>query len=380
MAKIKDYQICQNCIQDTSNKEIFFDENGVCNYCNNFYKNILPQWKSNLNNTNEIENIVKEIKNHKNKNKYDCIIGVSGGVDSSYLVYIAKEKFKLNPLLLHVDAGWNTNNAIINIANLMDNLKLDLITKVIDWETVKDLQLSFFQAQVPSLDTVQDHAFFASLYNYAAENNYKYILTGANYSTESIREPLEWHYHASDLKQIKDIHKKFGKRSLAKFPQCDIFKYKIFYRYFKGIKVVSPLNYIDYDKQHAMDILEKKIDWKKYAHKHQESRFTKFYEGYWLPEKFGYDKRKVHFSSLILSKQMSRDEALNKIKKSVYEGQDIDIEFDYISKKLGIEKNVLYNLKNGVNKSHNDYKSNLKLIEIGTKVLQLLGKEKRIIL
>lgn len=377
--KSKDYNICKNCIQDTTNEEIYFDEKGVCNYCNNFYQNILPKWKKNLVESKILENLIKKIKNNNNKNKYDCLIGVSGGIDSSYLAYLAKVKFNLNPLLFHVDAGWNTNNATVNIANLMDNLNLDLITKVIDWETIKDLQLSFFKAQVPSLDTVQDHAFFASLYNYAAKNKYKYILTGANFATESIREPLEWHYHASDLKQIKDIHKKFGKNTLKKFPQCDIFKYKIYYRYFKGIRVISPLNYINYNKEEAMDFLEKEIDWKKYSHKHHESRFTKFYEGYWLSEKFGYDKRKVHFSSLILSNQMSREEALHKIKKSVYEDQDIDLEFDYISKKLGIEKNELLNLKEGKNKSHTDYKSNLRLIEIGTKVLQLLGKEKRII-
>lgn len=377
--KYKNYDVCINCIQDTTNQEIIFDKKGLCNYCTNFYKNILPQWNKNRNDKKSFKNLIQKIKNHKNKNKYDCLIGVSGGVDSSYLVYLAKVKFNLNPLLFHVDAGWNTNNATINIANLMDTLNLDLVTEVIDWETIQDLQLSFFKAQVPSLDTIQDHAFFASLYNYAANNNYKYILTGANFATESIREPLEWHYHASDLKQIIDIHKKFGKKSLKKFPQCDIFKYKLYYRYFKGIKVISPLNYIHYNKDEAMDFLEKKIGWKKYSHKHHESRFTKFYEGYWLPSKFGYDKRKVHYSSLILSKQMTRSEGINKIKKNVYDDYDLDLEFEYISKKLGITVKELLDLKNAKNKSHQDYKSNLKLIELGTKILQLIGIEKRIL-
>lgn len=375
----KHHTICKNCVQDTTNEKIYFDEFGVCNYCNNFYKNILPEWKRKLEDKKKIQSLIKIIKKNNVDNKYDCLIGVSGGVDSSYLVYLAKVKFNLNPLLFHVDAGWNTNNATINISNLMDHLNLDLVTNVIDWETIKDLQLSFFKAQVPSLDTVQDHAFFASLYNYAAKNKYKFILTGANYATESIREPLEWHYHASDLRQIKDIHKKFGNKSLKKFPQCDIFKYKIYYRYFKGIRVISPLNYINYNKEEAMNFLEKKIGWKKYTHKHHESRFTKFYEGYWLPKKFGYDKRKVHYSSLILSNQMTRDDAIEKLKKSVYYGHDLDLEFDFISKKLGITSEELHRLKEGENKSHNDYKSNLKLIELGTKILQLLGTEKRIL-
>ncbi len=178
------------------------------------------------------------------------------------------------------------------------------------------MQLAFFKAQVPHLDTPQDHVFFASLYNFAAKNGFKYILTGANYSTECVREPLEWHYHASDLSQIKDIHRQFGKRPLETFPLCDILTYKIYYRYAKGVRVVRPLNHVPYVREEAIGILMRRFGWQQYGHKHYESRFTRFYEGYWLPRKFSYDKRRAHFSSLILTGQMTRDEAIKRIAKT----------------------------------------------------------------
>ena len=373
------YQICSNCIMDTSDANIFFDERGWCDYCNNFHKKILPTWNPETLGQKEIDVMVnKIIESGKNK-EHDCLLGISGGVDSSYLAYLAKEKFGLNPLIYHVDAGWNSQEAVYNIERIVDGLNLDLHTEVINWQEMRDLQLSYFKSQVPHLDTPQDHAFFASLYNFASKNGFKYILNGGNYSTECVREPLEWAYHASDLTQLKDIHSKFGERKLVSYPTADIFKYKLYYRFIKGVRVWRPLNCVQYIKEDAMNLLIQNFDWKKYEHKHYESRFTRFFEGYWLPTKFNFDKRRAHFSSLILTKQMTREEAIDKVSMPAFDKDEINRDFEYIAKKLGISPEELRSIHKGENKSWKDYKSKQMLIDLGTKALRLAGIQKAII-
>lgn len=373
------YQICTNCIMDTSDSNIPFDASGRCDYCNNYFTNILPNWHTDERGEREIMAQVERIKRDGRGKAHDCIIGISGGVDSSYVTYLAKAKFGLRPLLFHVDAGWNSQQAVNNIEKLVDGLGLDLHTEVINWEEMKDLQLAFFKAQVPHLDTPQDHAFFAGLYNFAAKNGVKYILTGANYSTECVREPLEWHYHASDLRQLKDIHAKFGTRPLKTFPMADIFTYKLYYRFVKGVRVVKPLNYVPFYKEKAMQELVDKFGWQKYAHKHYESRFTRFYEGYWLPKKFGYDKRRAHFSSLILTGQMTREEALERIAKPAYDPETVAQDFEYIATKLDLTVAELQQLMDGPNKSYKDYRHAMSLIELGTRALRAVGVQRAII-
>ena len=374
----KKYQICTNCIMDTSDPKITFDERGWCDYCNNYHKNIFPNWHPNEKGLKMLQPLIDKIKREGKNKPHDCLIGLSGGIDSSYVTYIAKEKFGLRPMLFHVDAGWNSQEAVNNIQKLVDGLNLDLYTEVVNWEEMKDLQLAFFKAQVPHIDTPQDHAFFAGLYNYAAKNGHKYILTGANYSTECVREPLEWHYHASDLRQLKDIHEKFGKRPLKTFPMADIFKFKLYYRYVKGVQVVKPLNVVPYNKEEAMQELVDLFGWQKYPHKHYESRFTRFYEGYWLPVKFGYQKHRAHYSSLILTGQMTREEAMIRISKPAYDAETIAQDFEYIAKKLEISVKELEELMAGENKTYRDFKSRMPLINLGTKVLTMLGVQKSI--
>jgi N-acetyl sugar amidotransferase len=364
---------------DTSDSGIAFDERGWCDYCNNYHSNILPIWRTDETGTAQLQKVVAQIKREGRNKQHDCLIGLSGGVDSSYVSYIAKEKFGLRPLLFHVDAGWNSQEAVNNIEKLVDGLGLDLYTEVIDWHEMRDLQLAFFKAQVPHIDTPQDHAFFAALYNYAAKKGFKYLLTGANYSTECVREPLEWHYHASDLRQIKDIHSKFGQVPLKSFPTASVFKYKLYYRFFKGVRVVKPLNNIPFTKEAAMQELVDRFGWQRYAHKHYESRFTRFYEGYWLPRKFGFDKRRAHFSSLILTKQLSREEALERIAKPPYDDETVKNDFIYIATKLGITEEELRNILNQPNKSFRDYKSSFEIFELGTKVLRAAGVQRAII-
>jgi N-acetyl sugar amidotransferase len=362
---------------DTSDSNIVFDDKGVCDYCNNYYENIVPHWHPDQASENELKKIVAQIKRAGKEKDHDCIIGLSGGVDSSYVAYTAK-KYGLRPLLFHVDAGWNSQEAVNNIEKLVDGLGFDLHTEVVNWLEMQDLQLSFFKARVPHIDTPQDHAFFAALYNFATKHGFKYILTGGNYSTECVREPLEWHYHASDLRQLKDIHRRFGTRELDTFPLCDIFTFKIYYRFVKGIRVVKPLNYVPFEKEKAMAELVEKFGWQKYAHKHYESRFTRFYEGYWLPTKFGYDKRRAHFSSLILTGQMSREDALEKLSQPAYNEEQLASDFEYIATKLGISVEELEELHAGENRTYKDYKNSMGLIEIGTKVLRAMGVQKAV--
>lgn len=372
----RQYQVCANCIMDTSDSNITFDARGWCDFCNNHHANILPNWHPDERGERELAPVIDKIKSDGRGRDHDCIIGMSGGVDSSYVTYLAKQKFGLRPLIFHVDAGWNSQEAVNNIEKLVDALDLDLHTQVIDWSEMKDLQLAFFKAQVPHVDTPQDHAFFGALYSFAAQHGFKYILTGANYSTECVREPLEWHYHASDSRQLKDIHNRFGRIPLKTFPLTDIFTYKLYYRYVKGIRVVKPLDCVPFIKESAMQELADKFGWQKYPHKHYESRFTRFYEGYWLPKKFGYDKRRAHFSSLILTKQLTREEALRRIAQPAYDEQQALKDLEYVAKKLDLTAEEFQQMMAGENKTYRDYKSNMQLIDLGAKVLRLFGVQR----
>ena len=364
---------------DTTDSSLTFDERGWCDYCNNYYRNILPNWHPNEIGENLIAPTIERIKRYGHGRAHDCLIGISGGVDSSYVTYVAKEKFGLRPLLFHVDAGWNSQEAVNNVERLVDALGVDLHTEVVDWLEMQDLQLAFFKAQVPHVDTPQDHAFFAGLYNFAANQGFKYVLTGANYSTECVREPLEWHYHASDLRQLKDIHRRFGSRPLKTFPTADIFTYKLYYRYIKGVRVVKPLNFVPYIKEDAIRLMVDRFGWQRYPHKDYESRFTRFYEGFWLPAKFGYDKRRAHFSSLILTKQLTRDEALRKIAQPALDDETIRQDFEYVATKLDLSVADFRRLMNGPNRSYRDYKNSMALINAGTRALRALRLQHAII-
>src|SRR6185312_13446672 len=215
----------------------------------------------------ELERIVDGIKKEGRGKDFDCIMGMSGGIDSSYLTYVVKEQFGLRPLVFHVDAGWNSQIAVNNIEKLVDGLGLDLYTEVIDWEEMRDLQLAFFKSGVPHIDTPQDHAFFATMYNFAERHGIRYILTGANLSTECIRNPVEWMYYQSDSTQLRDIHRRFGTRPLVNYPLTSILRHKVYLRYIKRIQVVRPLNYVPYFKDEAMRLLQDKFGWQPYPQK-----------------------------------------------------------------------------------------------------------------
>lgn len=375
-AEPREYRICSNCVMDITDSQIRFDERGYCDHCNNYYNNILPNWHSDEVGAKELDRIVEQIKRDGRNKEYDCLIGLSGGVDSSYLVYLAKEKLGLRPLVFTVDTGWNLDVASHNVEKIVQGLKVDIHREVVDWEEMKDLQVAFLRSQVPYQDTPQDHAIFAALYNFGEKNGFKYVLTGANYSTECVREPCEW-VHVNDVTQIRDIHRRFGTRPLKNFPLCGMFKYRLYYRYIKGMRIVHPLNFIPYQKEQAIAELEKRFGWERYANKHFESIFTRFYEGYWLVKKFGYDKRKAHLSSLILTGQMKREAALEILAKPPYDETLAMQDLESIVNRLDMTKEEFLELMSGGNRTYRDYKSDLWLIDIAIKFARLVGFEKR---
>ena len=370
------YQICSNCVMDTTDSAITFDDNGVCDHCRTYYEKIEPNWHTDERGSAKLKTLVRNIKKAGQGKDFDCIIGVSGGIDSSYLTWLAKHEMGLRPLVFHVDAGWNSQEAVNNIEKLIEHLDLDLFTHVIDWEEMRDLQLAFFKSGVPHIDTPQDHAFFATMYKFAVENGVNYILTGGNYSTECTRNPIEWMYYQSDSIQLKDIHRKFGTRPLVKFPTTSILWHKVYLPYIKGIQTVRPLDFIPYHKEDAIKLLKENIGWQPYPQKHFESRFTRFYEGYWLPEKFGYDTRRVQYSSLILTGQMTRQEALEKLKAPAYDPEMIKHDFEYVATKLGITTGELQGYMDAPNKTYRDYKNQQTIYALGAPVMRLLGLER----
>ncbi|MDP5200709.1 N-acetyl sugar amidotransferase [Flavobacterium sp. DG2-3] len=373
------YQICTKTIMDTSDPNIVFNEKGESDYYLNFKQNIEPSWHTDERGYKELMRMAEKIKKEGKGKDFDCIIGLSGGLDSSYVAYVAKEIMGLRPLLFHVDAGWNTDKAVGNIEKLCNGLGLDLYTEVINWEEMKDLQVAYFKSQIPNMDDPQDIAFFSSLYKFARKNRVKYVLTGGNFSTECCREPEDWGaYPGIDKTLTTDIHKRFGKKKLKTFPIIDIFQYKIIYKYLYGMEIFKPLNLLPYIKTDVEKLLEEKYGWEKFQHKHHESRFTRFYEDFWLPRKFGFEKRRAHFSSLILTGQMTRDEALDRISRPELDEQFLLKEFEYVAEKLDLTVQEFRTLFEGENKTFHIYKNKRFLIGLGAKIMMKLGLEKRL--
>ncbi len=373
------YQICTKTIMDTTDPNIVFNEKGESDYYTNYIENILPNWDTGPNGLDQLMKIAHKIKKTSKNKDFDCIIGLSGGLDSSYAAYIAKEIMGLRPLIFHVDAGWNTDKAVGNIEKLVNGLDLDLYTEVINWEEMKDLQVAFLKSQIADQDLPQDYAFFSGLYKFAKKHKINYVLTGGNFSTECCREPEEWGgFPGIDTKLVKDIHGKFGKRPLKTFPLVDILSYKIYYKYVYGMKVFKPLNLIPYIKSDAEQLLLDKFGWESFQHKHHESRFTRFYEDFWLPRKFGYQKRKAHFSSLILTGQMTREEGLDRVSRPELSEEFLMKEFEYVANKLDLTREQLQQIFEGENKTYKDYKNKMGIIKLGAQAMQKLGLEKRL--
>jgi len=355
---------------DTTDPEISFDERGICSHCRNFEENIRKDWHPD--DQEQLRIIAESIKAEGEGREYDSIMGLSGGVDSSYLAYQAK-RLGLRPLAVHVDAGWNSEIAVKNIENLVKKLGFDLHTYVVDWDEMQDLQASFFRAGVANQDVPQDHAFTASLYREALKKGIKTILSGGNIATESILPPA-WAYNAMDLRHLKAIHKRFGKRKLKTYPTINFFQYYIYYPYIRRIKTVRLLNYLPYNKEEAIRTLESELGWRNYGGKHFESRFTKFQQAHFRPIKFGYEERKAYLSSLILSGQMSREDAIKEMEKKIYSEDQLQEDQLFVIKKLGLSKNEFKEIMAMPNKTYRDYPSNSSLFRLKDRLKGALGK------
>lgn len=327
-------QRCVRCVMDTTDPDITFDAAGVCSHCHYFDTAIRAAWPDAEAGKVRLERMLAKVKAYGKGKRYDCIMGLSGGVDSSY-VAVKVAEWGLRPLVVHVDAGWNSELAVMNIEQICARLGFDLVTHVVDWEEMQDMQVAFLRSNLANQDVPQDHAFFAALYGYAVKAGIKYVISGSNYATESIL-PRSWGYDAMDATHVKTIHARFGNRKRKSFPVVSFLDYFFKYPYFHGMKVLAPLNFIPYSKQEAIRILEEKYGWRYYGGKHFESRWTRFFQAWYLPHKFGYDKRKAHLSSLILNGEMTRDQALAELRRPLYDPTHLREDKEFVSKKLGM--------------------------------------------
>lgn len=327
---------CNVCIMDTSDPEILFFGDLGCNHCISMKSTLGNDWFMDSKGEMKLMLMLKEIKDHGRGHKYDSILGLSGGADSSYLALKAFD-WGLRPLVVHVDAGWNSELAVSNIQSVLDFTGWDLYTKVVNWNEMADLQRAYLSSGVSNQDVPQDHAFFSALYRFAIENRIKYVLNGGNTSTEGIF-PRAWHGAAMDSRNLKAIHRKFGSLKLYDYQTVSFLEYYFKFPILKGIRPVRPLNLIPYNKKNAIKELEARIGYKKYPNKHGESVFTRFFQDYYLIDRFGYDKRIPHFSSLIVSGQMSRDEALTELEQPLYSDGALERDIDYLCRKLNLSR------------------------------------------
>lgn len=333
------YQMCNRCVMDTSDPDITFDSAGVCNHCLKFEAETRKRWFPNDEGRRLLADMVNEIKKAGQGQEYDCIIGLSGGVDSSYLALKVKD-FGLRPLVVHVDAGWNSELAVYNIEQVVKYCNYDLHTHVINWEEMRDLQLAYLKAGVANQDVPQDHAFFSSLYHFAVKSNIKYVISGGNIATESVF-PAAWQHAAMDAINLHAIHSRHGKIPLRDYKTISILQYYLYYPFIYRMQTMRPLNYMEYDKQKAEDYLKREIGYKEYGRKHGESVFTKFFQNYYSPTKFGFDIRRPHLSSLILSGQKTREDALADLEEPLYDAGELKEDKAYIAKKLQISTQEL---------------------------------------
>ncbi len=369
------YQICRKTVIDSSYPGVTFDQEEISDIYWNFKKHIEPSWRTRS--RRELEDQCCKIRAAGRGKDFDCLLGLSGGLDSSFMLHTVVKEFGLRPLVFHVDGGWNTELAVHNINSLIDKLRLELFTEVINWDEMRDFQLSWFKSGVPHIDIPQDHAFIAVIYKFAEKHKIKTILNGGNVSTECVSTPLKYFYWGTDPVHIRDIIQRYGTTPLRSYPFSSVFRHKIYLRYLQGVKVVKPLNYIPCSKELMLNTLEKEYNWKPYPQKHFESRFTRFFEGYWLPSRFGFDIRRVQFSSLILTNQMNREEALKLLQTPALDRETVKQEFEYVANKLGISEEELRGYHNMPLKFYYNYKNMHLTLALMEKVASALNLGRR---
>ena len=375
----KKNQICTCCVMDTTDTALVFDENGVCQRCNEFKTRILPDWNYGQGHEEELAILIADIKK-KGKNKpYDCILGLSGGLDSTYLLHLAVKEWGLKPFVFHIDAGWNLPVAEENIKKVTDKLGIELHVEKMDWDEMREMQLAWFRSGLNCLDAPQDHAFIAVIDKYSRKLGVKYIFNGYNIATEIVADPDSWgsKYHTGDKVFMKDVVKKYCRIPIKHYTFTSGFKHKFSNPYIHHIKTVKPLNLVPITRQQMIDTLSKEYGYVPYGQKHFEDLITKFIEGYWDYHKHGHDIRKAQLSSLVITGQMSRDDALKILEKPPLSKEEEQQLFEMVANKLEISKEELqsyYDLPECTEKFKNRNKS----YEFGIRLFEKLGLEKRI--
>ncbi len=374
------YQVCKCCVMDTSDTNIVFDSNGVCERCNEFHTRILPQWNYGKGHEEELEKLIDDIKKSGKGKQYDCILGLSGGLDSSYMLHLAVKEWGLRPFVFHIDAGWNLPIAEENIKRVTDKLGVDLHIEKMDWDEMRAMQLAWFKTGLESLDSPQDHAFIALIDKYSMKLGVKYILNGYNISTEIVADPSSWGKGAGptgDSKYMKDVIKQYCDIPIKKYTFTNGFKHKFWIPYVKGVKTVKPLNLVPVTREQMISVLQEEYGYEPYGQKHFEDLLTKFLEGWWSPTRFGHDIRRAQLSSLVITGQMDRDEALDSLKFPPLTDDEGQRLFAEVSKRLGISEEKLMEL-HSLPECTKHFKSNKWMYRIGIKIYEILGIEKRI--
>jgi N-acetyl sugar amidotransferase len=355
-----DHKTCVRCIMDTTDPDIVFDAAGVCSHCHRYAvvarQRLIPRAER----QQRRDALVAEIRQAGRGKPYDCVIGVSGGVDSTYVAWLVKD-LGLRPLAVHLDNGWNSELAVANIEKTLKTLGIDLYTHVIDWNEFRDLQVSFLKAATPDGEVATDHAIFALLYRIAATHGIRHVITGTNVATEAVL-PQKWGYGYFDWRYVQDVRRRFGTSRLSSYPHFSLAKLA-YYVFIRRIRMVSILNYIDYDKASAMQLLQDKLGWVYYGGKHYESIYTRFYQAYLLPRKFDIDKRKAHLSTLICSGQMTREQALASMKEPVYPEHLLEEDRAYAVKKLALSEEQFDAIMKSPNKTFLDYRTSHGIFE-----------------
>ncbi len=362
-------KVCSRCVMDSTATEIVFDENGVCNFCHHYDTNLVNEVFSNKDGEEKIDKLIAQIKERGKNRQYDCLIGISGGVDSSYVAYLVKKKYGLRVFAVHLDNGWNSELAVANVEQILKRLDIDLYTYVLDWKEFRDIQISFLKSGISNIEIPTDHAIWALLIKMAAKMKIPYIIAGNNVVTESIM-PESWLYGSKDSKLIKAIHKRYGKVKMKTYPSLTTLDY-VKYLLVRGIRWVPILNYIPYVKADAKKVLIDELGWRDYGGKHYESIFTRFFHAYYLPTKFGYDLRKSYLSALICSGQINRDEAMAELSNPPAIQEMLTNDREYVMKKLGFSQQEFDAIVTAPNKTYLDYPNSDSLWRRFSKIIRV---------
>lgn len=379
--QIRPYQVCKCCVMDTSDPDIQFDENGVCMRCNEYKERILPVWNHGKGHEEELKALIKKVKESGRGKEYDCILGLSGGLDSSYMLHLAVKEWGLRPFVFHIDCGWNLPVAEDNIRKICNKLGVHLHIQKLNLEELRQMQIAFFKSGLPGLDVPQDHAFIAQIDKYSEQLGVKYIMNGYNICTEVVADPASWFAGGgptSDPTYVKDVLKKNGGVEVKDYVWTSGIRHKFILPYIHGVKTLQPLNLIEFTRQSMIDTLVKEYGYEPYGQKHFEDLLTKFLEGWWAPKRFGCDIRRAQLSSLVVTGQMTREEALRILEQPpITEEEGMEM-FREVARRLKVTEDEMWSWFNLPKESDVKYKTDRWMFNIGIKLYQFLGIDKRI--